>query len=296
MKLVTKFNLVVVAVFVLGLAVTAWSSWTILQANAREEIAERAGLMMEAALATRSYTITEIAPLVRPHMTQSFHAQTVPAYAATQTFEFLRRTHGEYSYKEATLNPTNPRDRATDWEADIVTAFRNDEALHEITGVRDTPTGPSLYLARPIRITNEACLGCHSTPDAAPAVMVASYGTANGFGWQLNEVVGAQVVSVPMAVPIAHAQRAFVTFMSTLLGVFALIIIALNVLLRRVVITPVKRMAEIADQVSKGQADAPEFQTEGEDEIAVLGRSFGRMRRSLEKAIAMLRKPTTRRA
>ena len=270
MKLVTKFNLVVVAVFVLGLAVTAWSSWTILQANAREEIAERAGLMMEAALATRSYTITEIAPLVRPHMTQSFHAQT--------------------------LNPTNPRDRATDWEADIVTAFRNDESLHEITGVRDTPTGPSLYLARPIRITNEACLGCHSTPDAAPAVMVASYGTANGFGWQLNEVVGAQVVSVPMAVPIAHAQRAFATFMSTLVGVFVLIIVALNVLLRRVVITPVKRMAEIADQVSKGQADAPEFQTEGEDEIAVLGRSFGRMRRSLEKAIAMLRKPATRRA
>ena len=295
MKLVSKFNLVVVSVFLVGLGVTAWISWTILNQNARNEIAERAGLMMEAALAMRTYTIREIAPKLRPHMTDTFFAQTVPAYAATQAFEFLREQHSEYSYKEATLNPTNPRDRATDWETDLITAFRNQAELREVMGTRDTPTGPSLYLARPIRITNEACLGCHSKPDVAPKAMVASYGNANGFGWQMNEVVGAQVVSVPMDVPIAHAQRAFVTFMSTLVAVFVLIIVALNVMLRRIVITPVTRIAEIADLVSKGEPGTPEFEARGDDEIATLARSFGRMRRSLEKAIEMLRKPRTTR-
>jgi protein-histidine pros-kinase len=293
MKLVSKFNLVVVLVFIVGLGVTGWISWTILHTNARNEIVERAGLMMEAALATRSYTIKEIAPLLRPHMGDTFYAQTVPAYAATQAFEFLREKHSEYSYKEATLNPTNPRDRASDWETDIISAFRNQVGLREVTGERDTPTGASLYLARPIRITNPGCLGCHSTPDKAPKSMLASYGTANGFGWQLEEIVGAQVVSVPMAVPIAHAQRAFITFMSTLVGVFVLIVLVLNVMLRRIVITPVTLMAEIADQVSKGAGKAPEFDAEGDDEIAVLARSFGRMRRSLEKAMGMLRRSST---
>ncbi len=293
MKLVSKFNLVVIAVFLVGLAITGWFSWTILQSNARNEIVARAGLMMEAALATRSYTIKEIAPLLRPHMTDTFFAQTVPAYAATQAFEFLRAAHPEYSYKEATLNPTNPRDRATDWETDIINAFRNHADLDSVIGERATPTGPSLYLARPIRVDNPGCLGCHSTPDAAPKPMLASYGSANGFGWQLNEVVGAQVVSVPMDVPIAHARRAFVTFMGTLVGVFAAIIIVLNVMLRRIVIGPVTRMAEIADQVSRGVSDVPPFEVSGDDEIAVLGRSFGRMRRSLEKAISMLRRPST---
>jgi len=294
MKLVTKFNAVIVTVFVLGLAVTGAISWTILQSNARNEILERAGLMMEAALAMRSYTISEIAPLLRPHMGDTFHPQTVPAYAATQAFEFLRAEHAEYSYKEATLNPTNPRDRATDWEADLVSAFRNQHELPEVVGTRDTPTGPSLYLARPIRITNPACLACHSTPDAAPPAMVARYGTANGFGWQLDEVVGAQVVSVPMEVPIAHARRAFATFMGTLVGVFLLLIVALNVMLRRIVINPVTSMAAIADEVSKGKAGTPQFQTAGNDEIAVLAQAFGRMRRSLEKAMSMLRQPPTR--
>jgi protein-histidine pros-kinase len=152
-----------------------------------------------------------------------------------------------------------------------------------------------LYLARPIRITNPGCLTCHSTPDKAPQAMLASYGTANGFGWQLDEVVGAQVVSVPMDVPIAHAQRAFVTFMTTLVGVFLVIIVALNIMLRRIVINPVTRMATIADDVSTGKAGTPEFAVDGDDEIATLSRSFTRMRRSLEKAISMLRQPRTRR-
>ena len=293
MKLVSKFNAVIGIVFLGGLAITAWITWTILQANARAEIVERAGLMMEAALSTRSYTIKEIAPLLRPHMKETFLPQTVPAYAATQAFDFLRVKHPEYGYKEATLNPTNPRDRAADWESDIISAFRNTESLQEVVGERQTPTGPSLYLARPIRITNPNCLACHSTPDAAPKAMLASYGAANGFGWQLNEVIGAQVVSVPMEVPIAQANQAFATFMATLIGVFLAIIIALNVMLRRIVINPITRMAKIADNVSKGEANTPEFDTAGNDEIAVLAQSFTRMRRSLDKAIGMLRKPRT---
>jgi hypothetical protein len=39
--------------------------------------------------------------------------------------------------------------------------------------------------------------------------MIRTYGDQAGFGWKLNEIVGAQVVSVPMAVPM---QRARVTF------------------------------------------------------------------------------------
>ena len=145
-----------------------------------------------------------------------------------------------------------------------------------------------MYFARPIRITNPACLGCHSTPDVAPESMIKLYGDTNGFGWKLDEVVGAQIVTVPMTVPIRHAERAFITFMSTIGGVFLVIIVVLNVLLRTVVTRPVTRMAAIADKISKGDLDSPEFDESGRNEISVLGASFNRMRRSLEKAMNML--------
>lgn len=288
MKLVVKFNMVLIGVLALGLLLIGTLSYRILQQNARNEIVERAGMMMEAALAVRSYTVSEIRPLLALQMKTTFLPQTVPAYAATQAFTKLRKTHQEYTYKEATLNPTNPRDRASDWEADIIQEFRNRGEKKEIVGVRETPTGATLYLARPIQITDGGCLVCHSTVEAAPKTMLALYGEANGFGWKLNEIVGAQVVSVPMSVPIAQAERAFQTFMGSLVGVFILIVVVLNVMLRLIVINPVTRMSQIADEVSRGQMQAPEFSEKGSDEISLLGASFNRMRRSLEKAMKML--------
>jgi protein-histidine pros-kinase len=191
-------------------------------------------------------------------------------------------------YKEATLNPTNPRDKAMDWESDIIRQFRNDAKLKRIVGERETPTGPSLYLARPIQITNEGCLTCHSTVDRAPATMIELYGTANGFGWKLNEIVGSQIVSVPLSVPVEKANQAFVTFMASLVVIFAALFALINLMLRRMILRPVNAMAEIADKVSKGKLDVPKFETGGEDEISTLSQSFNRMRVSLEKAMKML--------
>ena len=61
-----------------------------------------------------------------------------------------------------------------------------------------------------------------------------------------------------------------------------------NVALRMIVIRPVREMATIADQVSSGDLDVPEFDRDGRDEIAQLGHSFNRMRRSVEKAMEIL--------
>ncbi|HYM48364.1 MAG TPA: HAMP domain-containing protein, partial [Burkholderiaceae bacterium] len=44
----------------------------------------------------------------------------------------------------------------------------------------------------------------------------------------------------------------------------------------------------LADEVSRGKFDMPEFSEAGKDEISVLAASFNRMRRSLEKAMKML--------
>ena len=288
MKLTLKFNLVLIVVFSIGLAITALLSWNILQANAKKEVTERAGLMMESALAVRGYTVSEIRPLLRLQMKKVFVSQSGPAYAATQTFNKLREKHPEYAYKEATLNPSNPRNRAVAWEADIVQDFRNNPDHKELIGVRKTPTGDSLYLARPMQIKNPGCLTCHSTVEAAPKTLLAKYGDSNGFGWKLNEIVGARIVSVPMAVPLQKAREAFETFMISLVAVFVVIIIIINIMLRYIVIGPVTEMSEIADQVSKGNMNAAEFSERGKDEIGVLAASFNRMRRSLEKAMVML--------
>lgn len=288
MGLRLRFNLVLLAVFFVGLAASGFVTYDLLQRNARQEVVRNAELMIEAARAIRAYTVKEVRPELQRNGYKEFLPQTVPAYAATQTLNLLPSEYKDYVYKEATLNPTNPRDRATDWEADIIRAFQRDPKLKHQDGVRETPRGASLYIAAPMRIKNKACLSCHSVPSAAPDSMIARYGDSNGFGWKLNEVVGAQLVSVPMTVPLANANRAFITFMISLCGIFGILYAVLNVMLGRMIIKPIHDMSQAADEISTGNFDTPEFPETGKDEIGRLGQSFNRMRRSLEQAIKMM--------
>jgi HAMP domain-containing protein len=288
MSLLTKFTLALVAVFSLAMVPAGYISHALLQRGARAQVIGDARLMMETAMAVRGYTIKQIKPLLDDKLAKEFLPQTVPAYSATEIFNYLRNTHPEYQYKEATLNPSNPRDRTVAWEADVVDEFRRDPKRDEIIGERQTPEGPSLFLSHPIQIKDARCLACHSTPEEAPPSQIKEYGPSNGFGWKLNEIVGAQIISVPMAVPVRMANQAFRTLLASLVVVFAFTLLVLNLLLRFAVIRPLTRLSAMADQVSRGNMEVPDVVARGKDEVALLTASFNRMRISLKKALAML--------
>jgi len=289
MSLLIRINLALGAVFIAAALIAGYACRTIIEANAQREVFDEAGLMMDSALAIRAYTASEILPLLSARIQEEFPPQSVPFYAATQNFLRLRERHPEYTYKEATLNPMNPRDRAADWEADIIQRFRNDAHAQEPVGERDTPMGKSLYLARPIRNQAE-CSSCHSTPSAAPRTLVAHYGSDNGFGWQPGEIVGAQVVSVPFASAAANADRAFSAFVMSLVTVFAAVFLVVNAVLYYMVVRPVRQIARVADRLSLGDMSAEDFPLGGAGEIASVARAFNRMRKSLEKALRLLEK------
>ena len=288
MRLLLKFNLVLLLVFAVGLVTTGFVCWRLLQQNARAEIMENARIMMEAAIAVRTYTATQIKPLLETQMKYSFLPQSVPAYSANAYFSQLQKAFPVYAYKEATLNPTNPVNRATDWEADIIEEFRKSRDKTEIVGQRDTPNGKTLYMARPMKVSSP-CLACHDTVDLAPRTMVERYGTANGFGWKLNDIVTAQVVSVPVQLAEQRARGVFWTFMVSLGAVFALFILSINLLLITLVVRPVNQLSSMANSVSLGNSEITDFPVTGKDEIGDLSHSFNRMGRSLVEAMKLLR-------
>jgi methyl-accepting chemotaxis protein len=288
MSLRIKINLVLILIFLIGTGVCGLIAHRMLQDNAREEVLESASIMMESAMAVRSYTVAEIKPLLAVQQRRQFLSQTVPAYAASRYIEQLQETHPDYSYKEAALNPTNPANRAMAWEADIIGWFRDHEEEREMIGERMTPMGPFLYLSRPIKIGDKKCLACHGSPSKAPKTFVETYGPSNGFGWQFGEIVAAQVVSVPMAVPLERAKQATMTFVGSVAAIFAIVFLAINFLLHILVVRPVTEISQNADEVSLGNLEVEELKVRGKDEIASLSRSFNRMHRSLANAVKML--------
>ncbi len=286
MRLLIKFNLLLLIVFAVGIAITGYVAHSFLQESAIEDVVQHARLMMAAAGGMRTYTSKQVDPLLAAQAGESknFAPQRVPAYSATEVFNYLRQDYPAYTYKEATLNPTNPRDRAVGWEADVIETFRNNAAKKELIAQRSTPVGDSLFLARPIAPAPE-CLVCHSVPSAAPAAMVASYGRDNGFGWKAGEVVGAQIVSVPMSLPLGLADRAFKTLLISLTGVFLFTLALLDMGLILIVVHPVDRLSRLAEEISRGNLQISDLPDKGWDEISQMARSFNRMHQSLMKAL-----------
>jgi len=232
MKIRWKIDLAIAAAFLVGLVLAGVGAYKILTNNALEDSLQDARIMIEGASAIRSYTADSIRPLLEQQMKIQFLPHSIPSFAAQTNFKMVHQKLPDYSYREPTLNPTNLNDRAVDWEADIINDFRNDGSKTESVVTRETPTGRFLTLARPLKVGSPACLTCHSTPENAPPTMVALYGSQNGFGWKQGEVVGAQVVSIPLAVPLSRAYQALLWFMLILAGTFVVTIVMVDLLLR----------------------------------------------------------------
>jgi protein-histidine pros-kinase len=275
------------AVSVLGVALFMLAANTLVNLVARQEVLQSSRIMMESAAGARKYTSEQIAPILKPLIAHRFYAQSVSAYAAKRNFDVIHAKFPDYMYREAALNPSNPEDRASDWEADIINDFRAHPDKDEISLERSTPSGPILELARPL-VNKPACMECHDRATNAPASMLAIYGNQNGFGWKPGEIIGAQIVSVPLQESSMRAAQIRKLFEAPFIAFVVLLFVAMNLLLHFVVIRPIEHMAKSAEAISMGQIETPEYRYGGSDQIGRLAASFNRMHRSLVEAFRML--------
>ena len=289
MKLLMKVNLLLLIVFSLGLGLIAFEARAFLQKQAEASILHEAGLVAASATATRAYTANDVSPLLEKTAEHArvFLPQTIPFFAATTTFAQIRKSYPDYTYKEAALNPTNLRDRANDWESEIITYFRDNPQATELMRTHEGASGTSLYLAHPIK-AESGCLQCHSQPGLAPKAMLARYGTQNGFGWNLDEVVGAQIIAVPTSVTEELARRSLRELLINLAVIFAAALILIDLGLYQIVIRPLRTISAAADRISQGAMDLDPLRASGHDEVAQVTRSFNRMHTSLKKAMELL--------
>jgi protein-histidine pros-kinase len=290
MGLRLRFNIILAACYLVGLGLCLWPFYQLSRREALEQLQSQVDVLRSEALSVRKYTSDEIQPLLADQSVIQFLPQTIPAFSARNVFQNFRNSHPQFFYKEAALNPTNLADLATDWEQSLIEKLSANPQLDKDITIRPTETGPQYTVTYPMTIKDESCLTCHSTPDKAPPSMVAIYGAKNGFGWKLNQTVVAQIISIPMSAADAKVWRNLMFFVGVSSGVFIVVLALLNILLNRYVISPVNRMAKIAEAYSMGETSVSEFEYPGTDEVASLSSSFNRMRRSLDSAMKLLDK------
>ncbi|MBF2048549.1 MAG: DUF3365 domain-containing protein [Elainella sp. C42_A2020_010] len=254
-KLGTKLSLLLISIFILGSVLGGVVLERILEQRAENQITQRGLVLMQTISSVRDYTNLNIVPLLQANLDpKEFTPEIVPSYAARQVFEILHKNqdYADLAYKEAVLNPTNLNDRADSFETSVIQQFEQDAKIKQISGFRQLRNEKMFYSARPLRVGKASCLQCHSTPAVAPKSMVKAYGEKNGFGWQLNSLIGAQMVYVPATEVFQSTQRAFFSVMGLFIGIFATAIWLLNFVLKPTVLRPVQQLARLSKRLGEG--------------------------------------------
>lgn len=290
-KIGTKFNLLLTIVFIVGISLSSIALSKMLEQRAQDEVTSQSLLVMETMNSVRNYTQDYVNPMLKQRLEAetTFIPAAIPTFAVREVFEMFRK-HSDYQdffYKDAALNPTNLRDKADNFEVNLVNQFRQKPNIKEVSGFRTMPAGKMFYIARPFVINDQKCLQCHSSAAIAPKSLLATYGDQHGFGWKLHEIVAAQIVYVPSESVFKAANKLFSAFIGVIVTIFFAVILLINFLLRKAVIQRIKNISRTAQAVSIGEMSA-DFEENSRDEIGVLVTAFNRMKSSLAIAMDML--------
>jgi protein-histidine pros-kinase len=208
-----------------------------------------------------------------------------PSFSAQNAIHRLQKKYPDYQYREPSLNPTNVKDRATDWEVGLIREFQAADTRAEISGEIGEGADRRFYVARPIRLTNAACLECHSVPAVAPGAMVAKFGPVNGFGWSMGDIVALQVVEVPSQPARDKALRSVLVTVGSLACVFVLSAAVFLLLLRRHVTHPLERLTRAANSISVDESSRDGSTAAEGGQFSELQDAINRLKSSIDSAL-----------
>jgi HAMP domain-containing protein len=292
LQLAQKLSLLLSAIFIFGLSLSAVWIFSSVSQTAQTEISSKAAMLMSTMDSVRSYTSQNIKPKLDKAIEHEFLSESVPAFAAQSVFSVMQKSpeYQNFSYREAALNPMNLANKAKPFEVEIINTFRRDSETKQLNGFQTLPKiGDAFYTAKPLKIGNISCLQCHSTPDKAPKTMLDKYGSIHGFGWQMNEVIGAQLVFVPAGKIVADSRNLFNSIVGLIVFIFVAIIFTVNFWMKRQVVVPISEMARTVTAISMGELNGT-LKNERKDEIGQLAKSIDRLSTSLGMAMNRLSK------
>jgi len=285
MSLRIKANLLFVVATLLMLCVALPALRAAVRHAAQTAALREASLLTAEADVAERYTREQVAPMLGDD-SAVFVPPGSPFFAVETQNRMLQAMRPGDVLRRVVLDPTSDADRPDAWERTVIQRLRTSRNALPFSEIRRQAGGERLVLVTPLRFARGVCATCYTARADAPAGVLDTFGGFAGFNRHQGEIVGLTLASVPVppAVPgLFHAATAWI------LAVALVSLVAMNLVLEILVLRPLRRIGAHAEKVSLGAEDVPEFAKDGRDEIAALARSFNRLRRSMESAVALLR-------
>ncbi len=291
MSIKTKLNLILLVLGILASLLIAGLNFFHTRERILKEAYNKAELINAFALASRTYTVKTMRPKVMDLVGKDqFHPEIMGGFFVARAIaDEFSRTQPGYEFKQATLDPINPANKADALERNIIKKFIFNPGEKLQKGVLQRGNSKYFYLARPV-VARKNCLLCHGDPDSAPWGRKQRYPGPGGYNYKENSVVASFITYISVQNALSQLKSSAIKTVVT--GVLSILLIVgvLWFVLGKMVTNPILELAERANDISRGRGLKNKFIAPANNEIGELYNSFERMRKSVVRLMKMARK------
>ena len=286
MTIRTRLLIIIAVVSVLASVLVAFSSYRFAVSNTMSEAKEKGNMVFSFMESSRRHFRDKQRPIVLDIVDKDrFYPELMSGFAVTRGIwdEFEKEVPG-YRFRQATLDPLYPPNKADGDEIKIIKYFEDNKDLATTEGTLVKDGEPTYYFARPIKV-GKNCLRCHGDPQDAPKDQLEVYGTENGYNWTEGETVATFITYVPISKAMDKAKRdAAMLFLFGIVGIVVLMIL-LWLIFNVYVVKPITSLEKRTTEMSLGKNLEEKIFYPGNDEISALAKAIERMRVSTVKLL-----------
>lgn len=281
-----KFNVILFVFYLVSILIAAPVVYWVTERQVYEQADRELAMLVDMVRSIQGY----VAKNLRPFLMEKglFHSPGFSGIVATSLIaENFKQLQPGYYIKNSSDNPLNPKNAPQPLEDQLLKRFRANRSLDGTTEVGFLNGKPMLVSAAP-KLSAKGCLKCHGDPEKAPDEITRQYGKTTGYHYNLDDVVGVSLVGVPLGDVRALALERSLIVVVMLTTLFAVIFVAINLMVKRALLRPIQEIALTAKDISQGKMETPVEVTRN-DEIGDLGQAIELLRRSFLAAMKRLR-------
>ncbi len=206
------------------------------------------------------------------------HLEQVPVVVAMRTAEQYASNQG-MKFRTPSLHPRDPKNQATEFERRALEAFEKDPSLPEFAERVTMDGNEVMRYAQPVRIA-EDCLQCHGDPA----------GEKDPFGYpkegmKIGDMRAAFVLEARTDTLVQESRsNMMATFIISFLTVLAAIAV-MYLVLRRLVIRPVKECADFASTIAHKNLTVEDLRISATDEVGEAMLALNTMKNNLHQVV-----------
>jgi len=291
MSIRVRFILIIGVISLVAAALFAFLSYRFTVNNALEEARKKGNIVFTFIESSRKFFRDQQRPLVMDIVEKDrFYPTLMSGFAFTRGVwdEFVQELP-DYRFKQATIDPLYPPNKADAQELDIIAEFAANKDMKTKEGIMEKGDSRFFYFARPVKV-DKGCLRCHGNPDNAPRDQVDIYGTSNGYNWQEGATVASFITYVPIHTAMEEAKKSAITlFLFGLLGIILLVVV-IWFFFNGSLVKPITMLEARTTEISLGKNLEEKVEHPSNDEIGSLARAIDRMRISTMKLLERCRK------